>query len=143
MTLASTRVAAMVSLRRLVGARGTCAAYAGSVLLVSVGALDFTLFSGMEFALFVALVLHAFVLAGRVLRADAYTRARAQWRLGAWGVLLEWTRPEAAVLVAVLSVLAARHARSQSPIRGPRLPSPCRVALATGAVALLQPGAHG
>jgi hypothetical protein len=43
-------------------------------------------------------------------------RARAQWRVGVLGALLVWTRPEAALVIAVLAVLAARHARSQSPL---------------------------
>ena len=106
---------AMASLRALSGAR-PLVAFAGAALLVCVGALDFTLFSGMEFALFIALVLRAFVLADRVVRAPPWTRSKRQWALGAWGVLLVWTRPESAVVIAVLAVLAARHARAASPL---------------------------
>lgn len=105
---------AMFSLRTLV--KNACGAIAGSILLVAIGALDFALFSGMEVALFVALAFHAFVLAERVVRSPPHLRASRQWRLGAMGVLLVWTRPEAAVIVFVLAVLAARHARSQSPL---------------------------
>ena len=103
----------MLSLRRL--AASTCGSIAGSVLLVAIGALDFALFSGMEVALFVALAFHAFVLADRVVRSPPHLRASRQWRLGAIGAGLVWTRPEAAVIVFCLAVLAARHARSQSP----------------------------
>ena len=70
----------------------------------------------MEVALFVALLLRAFVLADRLTRAAPDVRAAKQWRLGLVGVALVWTRPEAVVVVAVLAVLAARHARSQSPL---------------------------
>jgi len=104
---------AMLSLRSLVSS--ACGAIAGSILLVAIGALDFALFSGMEVALFVALTFHAFVLADRVVRSPPHLRSSRQWRLGAFGALLVWTRPEAAVVVFVLAVLAARHARSQSP----------------------------
>jgi hypothetical protein len=109
-------VAAMLSLRELVRGVHVAVACAGAALLVGIGALDFTLFSGMEVALFVALLFRAFVLAERVVRAPPHLRAARQWRLGLIGAVLVWTRPEAAVVIAVLSVLAARHARSQSPL---------------------------
>jgi hypothetical protein len=105
---------AMLSLRML--AKSTCGSIAGSILLVAIGALDFALFSGMEVALFVALTFHTFVLADRVVRSPPHLRASRQWRLGAIGACLVWTRPEAAVIVFCLAVLAARHARSQSPL---------------------------
>ncbi len=122
---------AMRSLRVLLGGARQAVAYVAAAMLVSIGALDFTLVSGMEFALFIALLFRAFVSADRVMRAPPHVRAHAQWRLGALGALLVWTRPEAAVVIAVLSVLAARHARSLSPIA-----SMVRVAL-PGAVATL------
>ncbi len=110
--------------------------FVAAALVVSVGALDFALFSGMEIALFVALAARAFVLAKRLLRAPPHLRASKQWRLGALGALLVWTRPEAAVIVFVLAVLAARHARSQSPFGAlVRVASPA--ALATLAIAAL------
>jgi hypothetical protein len=124
---------AMISLRALV--RSTCAALAGSILLVAIGALDFALFSGMEVALFVALAFRAFVVADRVVRSPPHVRASRQWNLGVIGLLMVWTRPEAAVIVFVLAVLAARHARSQSP-----LAAMTRVAL-PGALATLAIGA--
>jgi hypothetical protein len=105
---------AMLSLRRLVA--NPCGVIAGSILLVAIGALDFALFSGMEVALFVALAFHAFVLADRVVRSPPHLRASRQWRLGMFGALLVWTRPEAAVIIFCVAVLAARHARSQSPL---------------------------
>ena len=109
-------VSAMLSLRALVQGVHVAVACAGAALLVAIGSLDFSLFSGMEVALFVALAFRAFVLADRVVRAPPHLRAGRQWRLGLLGVALVWTRPEAAVIIAVLAVLAARHARSSSPL---------------------------
>ena len=127
---------AMLSLRELLRGTHVAVACAASALLVAVGALDFALFSGMEVALFVALAFRAFVLADRVVRAPPDARARAQWRLGLVGAALVLTRPEAGVIVAVLSVLAARHARSHSPLAAMfRVASPG--ALATIAVGAL------
>src|SRR6185312_1167116 len=128
-------VSAMTSLRELARAHALVAC-ASAALLVSIGALDFALFSGMEVALFVALLFRAFVLADRVVRAPPHLRAARQWRLGAIGAALVWTRPEAAVVIAVLAVLAARHARSQSPFAALlRVAAPG--ALATLAIAAL------
>lgn len=125
---------AMVSVRDLV--KRDSAAYVGAALVVAVGAVDFALFSGMEVALFVALLLRAFVLADRLTLAAPAARASKQWRLGLLGVALVWTRPEAAVVIAVLSVFAARHARSQSPF-GALVRVALPGALATLAVATL------
>jgi hypothetical protein len=127
---------AMTSLRTLLRQTPVIVAATGAAMLVAIGALDFTLFSGMEVALLVALLFRAFVLADRMMHAAPDVRARAQWRLGLWGVLLVWTRPESAVVIAVFSVLAARHARSQSPLVAlVRVATPG--ALATLAVAFL------
>ncbi|HEY1955237.1 MAG TPA: hypothetical protein VGH28_06480 [Polyangiaceae bacterium] len=126
---------AMLSLRELFQGRALVAG-AVATFLVAIGALDFALFSGMEVALFVALLFRAFVLADRVVRAPPHLRSGRQWKLGAIGAALVWTRPEAAVVVAVLAVLAARHARSQSPLAAlVRVASPG--ALATLAIAAL------
>ena len=120
---------AMVSLRALLRSSHVLVACVASALLVSIGALDFTLVSGMEFALFIALVFRAFVRAEALMRTPPHVRAAAQWRLGGLGALLVWTRPEAALVIAVLAVLAARHARSQSPLAAlVRVASPGAVA---------------
>ncbi|HSQ66595.1 MAG TPA: hypothetical protein VLM85_25415, partial [Polyangiaceae bacterium] len=133
---------ATVSLRTLLGRTHPLVGLAASALLVSVGALDFTLFSGMEVALFAGLLLHSLVLARRLVSAPAFGRSSLQWRLGAWGALLVWTRPEAAVVVFVLAVLAARHARSSSPLAAMvRVAGPG--ALATLSVLLLNFAATG
>ena len=89
-----------------------------AVLLLSVGIVDWSLFSGMEVATFAAAL-------GRMLLALARTRApidarggltreRAQWHLGAWGAVAVLLRPEAGVLVGVFAVVAARGAARRS-----------------------------
>lgn len=100
----------------------------------SIGLVDWSLFSGMELALFGAVL-------GRTLEALARTREgrrreRAAWRLGAWGALLVLLRPESVVLIAVFAVMAARGAGPRSgffALARASLPG----ALATGAVALV------
>lgn len=89
-----------------------------AVLLLSVGIVDWSLFSGMEVAVFAAAL-------GRMLLALARTRApiderggltreASQWHLGAWGAVLVLLRPEAGVLVGVFAIVAARGAARRS-----------------------------
>ncbi|MDB5214906.1 MAG: hypothetical protein JWO86_2833 [Myxococcaceae bacterium] len=89
-----------------------------ALLLLSVGIVDWSLFSGMEVATFAAAL-------GRMLLALARTRApiderggltreRAQWHLGAWGAVAVLLRPEAGVLVGVFAIIAARGAARRS-----------------------------
>lgn len=88
-----------------------------SVLPLAFGVVDWALFSGMEVATFAA-CLGAALLALDRTRAKASarscTRERAQWILGAWGAALVLLRPEAAVLVFVFAVVAARGAGTRS-----------------------------
>jgi hypothetical protein len=86
----------------------------GSLMLVSVGVLDWTWFSGMEGALFCAALAVTLVYAKRAREAPPTRRRRAQWIVGGWGVALVGLRPEALVLVALLAVVVARRAFSQS-----------------------------
>ncbi len=76
---------------------------------LSIGVVDWALFSGMEVALFAAAIGRALEALARV-RAprSASTRESLQWRLGGWGAALVLLRPEAALIVAVLAVVAAR-----------------------------------
>ncbi len=108
------------SVQRLVRPCPEPVAWLVALLVLSIGLLDWTLFSGMEVALFAAAL-------GRALEALARTRARiderggltrerAQWRLGMWSSALVLLRPEAGVLVALFAVLAARGAGSRSAI---------------------------
>lgn len=77
------------------------------VALFSVGALGWSLWSGMEVAFFLGVWALALALAGEVID-DTETRGeRASWGLGLAGVLVVLTRPEAATSVAVLGLWAA------------------------------------
>lgn len=109
-----------------------------AVLPLAFGVVDWALFSGMEVAPFAA-CLGAALLALDRARAPAFdrsmTRQRAQWILGAWGIPLVLLRPEAAVLVFVVAVVAARGAGARSGFAALfRVGAPG--ALATGLVAL-------
>lgn len=89
-----------------------------ALLTLSVGIVDWSLFSGMETATFAAALGQALVALSRTrARIDerhGMTRETAQWRLGAWGAALVLLRPEAGVLVAVFAVVAARGAARRS-----------------------------
>lgn len=91
------------------------------VLLLSVGLVDWTLFSGMEVAVFVGVLgatLEALVRArAPIEKRGGHTRESAQWRLGCWGAALVLLRPEAVVLVATFSVVAARGVGRRSGLR--------------------------
>jgi hypothetical protein len=108
-------------------------------LFLGVGALDWTLWSGMEVAVFLAiwaLGLHAFLGMDRATPGTRRRRHQA-WLLGWCGALLVLTRPEAVSTVAVFGLAgtpaALRH-------RGPRgaVAELARVALPSIAVVLLQ-----
>jgi hypothetical protein len=91
-----------------------------ALLVLSVGIVDWSLFSGMEVATFAA-VLGQTLLAlsrtrARIDERGGLTRESAQWRLGGWGALLVLLRPESGVLVAVFAVVAARGAARRSGI---------------------------
>lgn len=102
------------SVRRLVRPCPPWLAWLLALLPLSIGIVDWALFSGMEVAVFAAAL-------GRSLEALLHARARGgptlearQWRLGAWGAVLVLLRPEAAIIVAVLAVTAARGAGRRS-----------------------------
>ena len=89
-----------------------------AVLVLSVGIVDWSLFSGMEIATFAAALGRTLVALVRTrARIDArggLTREAAQWHLGAWGAALVLLRPEAGVLVGIFAVIAARAAARRS-----------------------------
>jgi hypothetical protein len=128
------------SVQRLIRPCPTPLAWLVALLLLSIGLVDWTLFSGMEVALFAAAI-------GRTLEALARTRARidermgltregAQWRLGAWGAALVFLRPEAGALVGIFAVLAARGAARRSGVLAmlrAGLPGAAATALVLGA----------
>ena len=89
-----------------------------AVLLLSVGIVDWSLFSGMEVALFAAGLGRTLLALARsratIAARGRLTREAAQWRLGAWGAALVLLRPEAGVLVGVFAIIAARGAARRS-----------------------------
>jgi hypothetical protein len=92
--------------RHRADARTRALSYALPPLVLSVGALDWSLWSGMEVALFLGV--WALALAAFFALDDAHPaqRPRAAWRLGLAGVLMIVTRPEAVTTIAVLGIAA-------------------------------------
>ncbi|HQY64660.1 MAG TPA: hypothetical protein PK141_24845 [Polyangiaceae bacterium] len=104
---------ACAKLRDLQG-QGGALALAGGLTWVSVGALAFTWFSGMEAAAFFAVTLAALASAESA-RSGLRGRARAARSAGRWGAAMVALRPEGLLLVGLFALLAARGARSRSP----------------------------
>ncbi len=99
----------LLAARRLFRDQPVWAAYLAPPAVLCVGALSWTLFSGMEVAFFLglwggALVAWDDLVAGVEDRARTVRTAVA---LGFWGALLTATRPEAATTVALFSTSAA------------------------------------
>lgn len=107
-------VVMMRAVRELAAPSPEWVAWLGAAMLVGVGALDWTWWSGMEGAVFTAALATALVRVKRARDAPPTTRRRAQRIAGAWGAALVLLRPEAAILVAVMSVAIARRALSHS-----------------------------
>ena len=84
------------------------------VLVVAVPLVDWSLFSGMETALFAAILGRALVATERAGAAEVMPleRGKAQWVVGVWAALLIATRPESAPLALLLGLAAAYGARS-------------------------------
>jgi hypothetical protein len=100
------------SLRRLLGRSPRWVSWLVPPLLLSVPLLDWSLYSGMETALFAALLGRALVALDRAASAPPDRRARAQLHLGALAALLVATRPEAAPFALLLGTASAHAARS-------------------------------
>ena len=99
------------------GVPGWIAALAPA-LVVAVPLVDWSLFSGMETALFAAILGRALVATERAGgSALPGARARAQVIAGVWGALLIATRPESAPLALLLGLASAYGARSLSLVR--------------------------
>lgn len=99
------------------GVPGWIAALAPA-LVVAVPLVDWSLFSGMETALFAAILGRALVATERAGgSALPGARARAQVTAGVWGALLIATRPESAPLALLLGLASAYGARSLSLVR--------------------------
>ena len=101
-------VLAMRSLARVMSNASWLLVVATSALLVACGHVAFGVFSGMELALHVLLLVRAVEALGAIEGASPVGRARREWELGLWGALLVWTRPESVVILAPLAVAAAR-----------------------------------
>ncbi|MBX3217910.1 MAG: hypothetical protein KF850_38245 [Labilithrix sp.] len=102
------------TVRRLVRPCPAWLAWALALLPLSLGVVDWALFSGMEVALFAAALGRSLLALDDATALRRETRERRQWRLGAWGAALVLLRPEAVVIVAVLAIAAARAAGRRS-----------------------------
>lgn len=113
----------LLAARRLFSGLPKWTAWLAPPAFLCVGALDWSLFSGMEVALFLGLWGAALVAWDDLMRApELYPTATRMWpgaaRLGLCGALLVATRPESALIVALFgcsaayAVLRRRGARS-------------------------------
>ena len=97
------------------------AKYGAPLAIVSMGALDWSLFSGMEVAFFLGIwggaLAAALRLASRISDEPIGRATLRDWELGLWGLLLVITRPESATSIAALGVLVADIGRRRG---GPR-----------------------
>ncbi|HEY3592926.1 MAG TPA: hypothetical protein VGL13_03600, partial [Polyangiaceae bacterium] len=95
------------------------AKYLAPPALFAIGALDWSLFSGMEVAFFLgvwALALRAALrfVDGEATAAETKSRALLSWELGLFGALLVLTRPEGATSLAALGILCAHAELARS-----------------------------
>ncbi len=84
------------------------------LILLGVGALDWSLWSGMEVAIFLGAWACATLTYLALVRDDgthptARGRAGLGWKLGAWGAVMTLIRPEATTTIAVFGLAAAWH----------------------------------
>ncbi len=87
-------------------------AWIAAPLLLAVPLVDWSLYSGMETALFAAILGRLLVASQRAITASPITRPSAQIRAGIFGALLVATRPESAAFVGPLGVAVVYGARS-------------------------------
>ncbi len=102
----------LIGVRRLFSGLPKWTAWLAPPAFLCVGALDWSLFSGMEVALFLGLWGAALVAWDDLMRApELYPTATKAWpgaaRLGICGALLVATRPESALIVALFGCSAA------------------------------------
>src|SRR5262249_50529964 len=84
-----------------------------AMLVVAVPLLDWSWFSGMETALFAAVLGRALVVAHRAQSIGPLERRAAQWRAGLWGAALLAVRPEGVAIVVPLGVAVAHASGTQ------------------------------
>ena len=105
--------AVLLVARRLFKGQPLAASYLAPLVFLCIGALDWTLFSGMEVALFLAIWAGTFVAWDELEKAietqDSREIVRRTWGLGLWGGALAATRPEAAALVGLFGFFAAQR----------------------------------
>ncbi|HZO14457.1 MAG TPA: hypothetical protein VFB62_14390, partial [Polyangiaceae bacterium] len=107
------------------------------LVVVAVPLVDWSWWSGMETALFGAILGRALLASQRALDAPAYVRPTAQLRAGAWLALLPLTRPETLPLAVALGIAVVHGARALGTWPSlARALGPC--AAAVGAQALVQ-----
>lgn len=82
------------------------------LVFLSVPLADWSLYSGMETALFAAVLARFVKATHRALHIEASLRRAAQASAGVWGALLVATRPEAAAVVFPMGIAIAYGARS-------------------------------
>lgn len=105
----------MLGVRRLFFATagdtwGRISSYLLPPVLLSIGALNWSFWSGMEVAIFVAtwtIALHSFLELDHALLFDPKRAARQSWLLGLAGALMIVTRPEAIATIALFGLFAA------------------------------------
>lgn len=90
--------------------RGLVGVLTASVALLALPLVDWTLYSGMEVALFVAVLARALASTRDALDAPAELRRRRQLTAGCWLALLPLARPESVVLAVALGVALAHGA---------------------------------
>ena len=121
--------ALLIASQRLFAAERAWAKYLCPPAIFAIGALDWSLFSGMEVALFLGVWSGAFVAAldqaeqaatptddsaARFVKWNGNTRPVSGWQswsLGLWGAALYVTRPEGATSIAALGLLVAEVVR--------------------------------
>jgi len=130
----------LVAARRLCEGLPRAASYLLPPCVLCVGALDWSLFSGMEVALFLALWGGAVIAwddLSRLASEPLVSLSKPAALLGAWGASIVATRPEGGAALLVLAVSAIWRARA----RGPR--EVLKLLLLAGAPAFAVLLAHG
>ncbi len=108
----------LLAVRRFAARLPRATHYLLPLTLLSVGALCWSLFSGMEVAFFLGVWAIGLALALDFRRRSAASAPRRAWMLGLVGIAIVATRPEGATSVAVLGIAAAwfvfRNTRSRA-----------------------------
>lgn len=102
------------SIRALLAPAPTWVQALAPALVLAIPLVDWSLFSGMETALFAAILGRALASVERAASSPPLHRARAQLAAGGWCALLIASRPESAPLALLLGLAAAHAARSLS-----------------------------